>query len=95
MKTVVALAVALMASTSVAFAAEPAAKPTKPTKLTEAQMDRVTGGALLNVVVNDVLNRNNVEVRVPIDVEVSDINVNAAAAVAVLGTAGAVGGIAD
>jgi hypothetical protein len=92
MKTFVAMVVALATTTSVAFAGEPA-KPSKPTKLTEAQMDRVTAGALIFVNVQNVLNHNDVDVTVPVTVK--DINANVVAAVAVLGTAGAVGGIAD
>ena len=51
-----------------------------PVEMTDAQMDNVTGGALINVFVVDVGNRNNVQVAIP---------VNAAVAAGVLG--GAIG----
>jgi hypothetical protein len=88
MKTFVAMVVALAATTSVAFAGEPAKKPTK---LTEVQMDQVTAGSLIRIDVNNVLNNNNVDVRVPVDIH--DVAVPVAAAVAVLGAAGAASGV--
>lgn len=72
------LAVGLSTITTLTFAG--------PTPMTDDQLDAVTGGALANVVVvdvvdvNDVANRNQVQVGIP---------VNAAAAIAVLGTSGA------
>jgi hypothetical protein len=55
----------------------------RPVELTDAELDAVTGGALINVVAVDVvdINNNDVDVAIP---------VNAAVAVAVLGLAGAV-----
>jgi hypothetical protein len=60
-------------------------------ELTDRELDFVAGGQGVNVGgiqvnVNDVLNRNDVDVTVPI--EVQDVNVAVAAAVAVLGVAG-------
>lgn len=62
-------------------------------ELTDAELDAVAAGALIRVDVNDVLNRNNVDVDVPVTVR--DINVPVAAAVAVLGAAGAASGVRD
>ena len=59
------------------------AKPSKgPVQMTDAQMDKVSGGALINAVLVDVVdvNNNNVQVAVP---------VNASVAVGILGAAGA------
>jgi hypothetical protein len=55
----------------------------RPVELTDAELDAVTGGALINVVAVDVvdINNNDVDVAIP---------VNAAVAVAVLGQAAAV-----
>jgi hypothetical protein len=60
-------------------------------ELADHELDAVAAGALIRVDVNNVL--NNLYVDVPVTVR--DINANVVAAVAVLGTAGAVGGIAD
>jgi|GEM_PF-7057648 len=57
-----------------------------PVELTDAELDAVAAGALIRVDVNNVLNRNEVDVRVPVDIR--DVNVGVAAAVAVLGFAG-------
>jgi hypothetical protein len=62
-------------------------------ELADHELDAVAAGALIRVDVNNVLNNLNVDVDVPVTVR--DINANVVAAVAVLGTAGAVGGIAD
>lgn len=61
--------------------AQPVTKP-QPVKMTEAQLDKVAGGALINAVLVDVVdvNNNNVQVAIP---------VNAAVAVGILGAAGA------
>lgn len=78
MKTFAAIA------TTIALAASGSAFAQKPVPMTDAQMDKVVGGALITVVavdvldVNNVLNNNQVTVSVP---------VNAAVAVAVLGQA--------
>ena len=55
----------------------------RPVELTDAELDAVAGGALINVVAVDVvdINNNDVDVAIP---------VNAAVAVAVLGQAAAV-----
>ena len=93
MKTLVAMVFALAATTSAASAAEPSVKPDTPapTKLTAAQLDKITAGALVQIDVQNVLNHNNVDVSVPVTVK--DVNVSVAAAVAVLGAAGAASGI--
>jgi hypothetical protein len=59
---------------------KPASKP-QPVKMTNAQMDNVAGGALINAVLVDVVdvNNNNVQVAIP---------VNASVAAGILGTAG-------
>ena len=51
-----------------------------PVQMTDAQMDNVVGGALINAVLVDVVDVRNVQVAVP---------VNAAVAVGILGAAGA------
>lgn len=67
-----------------AFALGAAPAFAEPTKMTDAQMDNVTGG-LLTVIAVDVvdINQNDVRVAVP-------VAVNASAAVAVLGGAVAI-----
>ena len=90
MKTLI-FAVALTGFASAAMAGEPVkTTPTKaPVKLTEAQMDNVTAGALVCCirvdadVLNNALNNNNAAVFVP---------VNAGVAAGILGNAGAVAG---
>ena len=82
MKSIAILAAALIASGS-AFAGEVSDKDMSahtPVPLTEAQMDNVTGGALINAFVVDVVDVRNVQVAIP---------VNAAVAAGILGTAGA------
>lgn len=82
MKSLAILAAALIASGS-AFADQVSDKDKlahTPVPLTEAQMDNVTGGALINAVVVDVVDVRNVQVAVP---------VNAAVAIGILGAAGA------
>lgn len=56
-------------------------------ELTGAELDAVAAGALISIDVQNVLNRNNVDVSIPVTVR--DVNVGVAAAVAVLGAAGA------
>jgi hypothetical protein len=85
MKSLAILAAALIASGS-AFAGEVSDKDMSahtPVSLTEAQMDNVTGGALVNAILVDVVdvNNNNVQLAVP---------VNAAVAAGILGDAGAI-----
>jgi hypothetical protein len=79
--TVVALSLGL-ASAPLAFAeqAKPAQGKPQAVKMSDAQLDNVTAGALINAVVVDVVdvNNNNIAVAVP---------VNAAVAVNVLGGA--------
>lgn len=62
-----------------------------PVELTDAELDAVAAGqgnnGLIVIDVQNVLNNNNVDVRVPVDIR--DVNVGVAAAVAVLGAAGA------
>lgn len=91
MKKLLAATVALGALTSMAVAEDRV-----PTKLTAAQMDSVTAGNLIDIDVRNVLNRNNVDVRVvdlvDANVRVRNVNVSAAAAIAVLGAAGAASG---
>ena len=71
-KSLIAAATLALATSGAAFA--------KPVKMTDQQMDKVTAGALANVVVVDLVdvNKNNVQVVAPIGVT---------AAVGVLGTA--------
>ena len=79
--TAVACALALAAAPA-AFADQPKAPDMKAapkaTKMSDAQLDRVTGGALINAVVVDVVDINNNKVAVAVPV-------NAAVAVNVLG----------
>lgn len=51
----------------------------KPAQMTEAQLDNVAAGQLINVQIVDLLNDNNVEVAIPVHAAV-----NVAAAVGVL-----------
>jgi hypothetical protein len=88
MKSVLALCtLSLGLAAAPAFAdqgKEPANKsPLKAVKMSDAQLDNVSAGALLNLLVLDAvdINNNTVNVAVP---------VNAAVAAGVLGTAGAV-----
>jgi hypothetical protein len=81
-------AVATIAASGAAFAQDPA--PTqdaqaarKPVAMTEAQMDKVTAGALIDVTLVDVVDVKDVNVQVAVPV-------NASVAVGVLG--GAVSG---
>jgi len=83
-------AIVLAAATSTtAFAADPVNTASKagPVQMSEAQLDMVAAGALINVIavdvvdVQNVLNNNKVAVQVP---------VNAAVAAGVLGNAGAI-----
>src|SRR5688500_7242516 len=62
-------AVALGTLTSVAVAGERVSA--KPTKLTAAQMDRVTAGALVDVQIRNVANNNNVAVPIQAQIPVS------------------------
>ena len=84
MKTVTAavVAISLAASTS-AFAGQPAKEMQAqgPVPMTESQMDNVTGGALINAILVDVVDVNNNRVQVAIPV-------NAAVAIGILGAAG-------
>lgn len=77
-RSLIAAATVALAASGTAFA--------KPVKMTDQQMDGVTAGALVDVVLVDVVdvNNNNIAVAVP---------VNAAVAVGVLG--GAVAGAAQ
>ena len=73
-------------ATTLCLAASGGAFAKQPVPMTDAQMDKVTAGALINVVavdlvdINNVANNNNVQVAIPVN-----------AAVAILGAAGAVG----
>ncbi len=71
MKLSTLTAVVLAASTSTAFAAG-------PVQMSEAQLDKVAAGGLIDVVVVDVVDVRNVKVAIP---------VNAAVAIAALGAA--------
>jgi hypothetical protein len=75
MKALTAFGVVVALASAPAFAG--------PKKMSDAQMDNVTGGALVNAILVDVVdvNNNNVQVAVP---------VNAAVAAGILGNAGAV-----
>lgn len=90
--TLIAFA-AVPSTTGTAAFADQTTSPTQalgqdaPIAMTDAQMDQVAAGALIRIDVNNVLNRNEVDVRVPVDIR--DVNVGVAAAVAVLGAAGA------
>lgn len=85
MKSLAILAAALIASGS-AFAGQVSDKDKSaqtPVSLTEAQMDNVAAGALVNAILVDVvdINNNQVQVAVPVD---------AAVAAGILGNAGAI-----
>jgi hypothetical protein len=83
MKSLAFLAAALIASGS-AFAGQVTDKDElahTPVPLTEAQMDNVTAGALVNAVLVDVVDVRNIQVAVPVD---------AAVAAGILGNAGAI-----
>jgi hypothetical protein len=56
-------------------------------ELADHELDAVAAGALIRIDVQNVLNKNNVDVDIPVTVR--DVNVGVAAAVAVLGAAGA------
>jgi hypothetical protein len=80
MKKILVLAVALSGMASVAVAQEPVRTNTaEPVKLTEAEMDSVAGGQLVDVILVDVVDveRNNVAV---------SANVPVSAAVAAFGS---------
>jgi len=86
MKIITAIATVLSfaaASTSgfAGQAVDQAKQAQAPVEMTDAQMDNVTGGALINAVLVDVVdvNNNNVQVAIP---------VNAAVAIGILGAAG-------
>ena len=76
-KSLIAAATLAMAASGTAFA--------KPVKMTDQQMDQVTGGALINAILVDVVDVNNNNV----DVDVA-VPVNAAVAAGILGNAGAI-----
>lgn len=83
-KVSVFAAIATLAS-GMAFAQQPVSTPDaqttrKPVAMTEAQMDKVTAGALIDVVLVDVVDVRDVNVQVAVPV-------NASVAVAVLGGA--------
>lgn len=86
--TSVAFAAVLATTGTAAFADQATQAPDRDglVAMTDAQMDQVAAGALIRVDVNNVLNRNEVDVRVPVDIR--DVNVAVNAAVAVLGVAG-------
>lgn len=90
-KTSLFAAIAAIAFSGAAFAqtSTPTTSPQqerKPVAMTEAQMDKVTAGALLNLTLVDVVDVRDVNVQVAVPV-------NAAVAVGVLG--GAVSGAAQ
>jgi hypothetical protein len=64
MKTIVVSVLAMGAMTSVALAAEPTSPQTGPVKLTEAQMDGITAGQLVEV------SRNDIAVQVPVSANI-------------------------
>lgn len=83
------LAIASLAASGAVFAQQPSQSTQqqpvqKPVAMTEAQMDNVTAGALLNVALVDVVDVRDVNVQV-------GIPVNANVAVGVLGGAVATG----
>src|SRR3954466_13902207 len=83
--TAVATALSFAAASTSGFAGQAGDQETiakAPVEMTDAQMDNVTGGALINAILVDVVdvNNNNVQVAIP---------VNAGAAIAILGAAGA------
>ena len=84
MITAVATALSFAAAASSGFAGQTGNQETQaqaPVEMTDAQMDNVTGGALINAILVDVVdvNNNNVQVAIP---------VNAAVAIGILGAAG-------
>jgi hypothetical protein len=79
------VAVGLAAAASTALAAKP-----PPTPMTDAQMDDVTAGGVLDVLVIDSLNDWNISLELKLQTNVA-ANVNAA--VALVGTAQATQGI--
>jgi hypothetical protein len=87
MKKLATLVVAAGLSVSgFAYAQPDKAEPKRPTsrvEMTDTQMDKVVGGALINAVLVDVVDVNNNDVLVAIPV-------NAAVAAGILGTAGAI-----
>ena len=82
------VAFGLAAAASTAPAAEPA-KP-QPALMTDAQMDNVTGGGVLDVLVLNSLNDWNISLELKLQANVA-ANVNAG--VALVGTASAIQGI--
>jgi hypothetical protein len=81
MITAVATVLSFAAASTSGFAGQAGDQETPakaPVEMTDAQMDNVTGGALINAVLVDVVdvNNNNVQVAIP---------VNAAVAIGVLG----------
>jgi hypothetical protein len=85
--TVFALTAALASASAFAVESkmEPAKAPQKAVKMSDAQLDNVSAGALLNVLVIDAVDINNNQVQVAVPV-----NANVAATV-LGGTAGAAG----
>jgi len=79
-------ALGLAAAASAAFAAEPA----QPAVMTDAQMDNVTAGSVVDVLVTNALNSWNINVELAVQANVL-ANVNAA--VSLIGTALASQGI--
>jgi hypothetical protein len=82
------VAFGLAAAASTALAAEPA-KP-QPALMTDAQMDNVTGGGVLDVLVVNSLNDWSINLELKLQANVA-ANVNAG--VALVGTASAIQGI--
>ena len=76
---IVAFAAALTASATPVFAAGTNSNPAEPAKLTDSQLDQVTGGdgSLLNVPINLNLMLKNIAVTV----NVSNVPINASVAV--------------
>jgi hypothetical protein len=85
------LAVAFLVTPTFALASSLDAEPlqTAGIQMTDAEMDNITAGALLNVTVK------NIDVAVQNNDIVKDVNVNAAVAAAVLGAAGSAAKITD
>ena len=81
----ICVALGLAAAASTALAAKPA-----PAELTEAQMDGVTGGGVVDVLVTNALNDWTINLEVGLQANVA-ANVNAG--VALIGSAQAVQGI--
>ena len=74
MKALFVATAAAIGLTSVAFADPPKSSgAAKPTKMSEEQLDKVAGGALLTVIAVDVVdvNRNDVNVQVPVAANVA------------------------